>query len=152
MMLNSIRVTWAVPSKVGSKRSPLLGYRLIYGPVDNPSEVNRVALEPTARQFTIRGLSMCVLFLCSVLISSMAFYYNTTTPNRGGGGGIGITLSICPSVFLSMCPSLSRRYLLKRSTIFNQTWYGGVLSWGSVPCRKIGSLSSVSRSQWGLIW
>ena len=35
-----------------------------------------------------------------------------------------------------MCPIVSRRSLLNCSTSFNQTWYGGVLSWGRVLCRK----------------
>ena len=56
----------------------------------------------------------------------------------------GITLSvctsvrpyICPSVILSVCSILSGRYLLNRSTIFNQTWYGGVLSRGKLSGRK----------------
>ena len=38
------------------------------------------------------------------------------------------------------------------SSFFYQTWYYCVLSWGDVSCGKIGSLSSMSRSQWGLIW
>ena len=37
------------------------------------------------------------------------------------------------------------------SHFFNQTWYGGVVSWGDVSCGKIGSLSSMSRSQRGLM-
>ena len=37
-----------------------------------------------------------------------------------------ITQSVCPSVVLSVCPILSRQYLLNCSTIFNQTLYGSV--------------------------
>ena len=42
-------------------------------------------------------------------------------------------------------------YLLNHSTFCNQIWYGGVLSWVGVSCRKIGLLFSRSRSQHGLI-
>ena len=42
---------------------------------------------------------------------------------------------------------LSGWYLLNDSTFFNQTWYGGVLSWVGVSCRKNGLLSSRSMSQ-----
>ena len=41
-------------------------------------------------------------------------------------------LYICPSVILSVCQIFCRRYLLNRSTIFNQTWYGGLVSQGGV--------------------
>ena len=44
--------------------------------------------------------------------------------------------SICPSVLLSVFPISSRWYLLHHRIIFNQTWYGGVSSWGGVSCRK----------------
>ena len=63
------------------------------------------------------------------------------------GRYVGITLSVCSSV----CVSVSTQYLLNCSTNFYQTWYGGVLSWGDVSCRKIGSLSSMLRSQPQLI-
>ena len=43
---------------------------------------------------------------------------------------------ICPSGILSVCSILSGRYLLNRATIFNQTWYGGVLSRGKLSGRK----------------
>ena len=56
---------------------------------------------------------------------------------------------VWPSIVLSVCPIMSTQYLLIH--FFHQTWYGGVLLQGDVSCRKIGSLSSVSRSQWGLI-
>ena len=75
--------------------------------------------------------------------------------NTEWGGGVYwnhfVPLSVCPSVFQSMCPSLSGQYLLNRSTIFNRTWYGGVSSQGGVSCRKIGSRFSISLSQRGLI-
>ena len=77
------------------------------------------------------------------------------TPSLSGGGDIGITVSVClsvhPSLILSMCSILSRQYPLNRSTIFKQTWYCGVSSWDGMPCRKLGSLPSRLRSQWGLI-
>ena len=53
-------------------------------------------------------------------------------------GYIGITLSVCPSVVLFVCPVVSTQYLLNRQTIFYQIWYSDVLSWGEVSCRKIG--------------
>ena len=53
-----------------------------------------------------------------------------------------VCLSICPSLILSVYLILSQRHLL------NHTWYGAVLLWGGVSCRKIGSLS---RSQRGLV-
>ena len=42
--------------------------------------------------------------------------------------------------------------LLNRSTVFKQTWYGGVLSWARMLYKKTGLLSSRSRSQQGSIW
>ena len=47
-----------------------------------------------------------------------------------------VRLYICQSVILSVCPILSVGYLLNRSTILNQTWYGGVLSRGKLSGRK----------------
>ena len=77
------------------------------------------------------------------LFPACAFIYNprpSSLPyNYRGACYIGITLSVRPSVLLSVCPSLSGRYLLYRSTDFNQTWYGGVLSSDGVSCRKIDS-------------
>ena len=61
-----------------------------------------------------------------------------------------VRLYICPSVILSMCSILSEQYLLNRSTILNQTWYCGVLSRGKLSGRKKKKnwfLSSMSRSQ-----
>lgn len=55
-MLQSIRVTWMSSEEKHSKKAPLLGYRIVYGPTDDPSEINRMELGPTAVQFTIRGL------------------------------------------------------------------------------------------------
>ena len=65
----------------------------------------------------------------------------------------GILESLCPSVVVSVCRIMSAQYLLNHLTIFffKQTWYGGVLSWVDVSCGKIGSLSSMSKSQRGLI-
>ena len=63
--------------------------------------------------------------------------------NMGAGmeGGIYWNHSVHLSVVLSMCPIVSAQYLLNCSAIiFYQTSYGGVLLWGSVSCRKIGSL------------
>ena len=64
-------------------------------------------------------------------------------------------LSLCPSVHHSFCPcvqfcldNISRNC----STVCNQTWYGGVLSWGRVSSRKKNVwLSSRCRSEQGLI-
>ena len=70
------------------------------------------------------------------------------------GGGGGLMESPCSSVLLSVYLILSRQYLLNRSTVLNQTWCSGVLSWGGVSCRKKkknGTLSSTSRSQRGLM-
>ena len=71
----------------------------------------------------------------------------TPPPNRRGGGGLYwnhfICLYVCSFVLLSVCLILFGRYLLNHSTVFNQTWFGGVLSWGSASCRKIGWLSTV---------
>ena len=39
----------------------------------------------------------------------------------------GIAVSICQYVLLSVCPVFFEQYFLNCSTIFNQTWYGGVL-------------------------
>ena len=47
-----------------------------------------------------------------------------------------VSPNICSSVILSVCSILSRRYLLNRSTILNQTWYGGVLSQGKLSGRE----------------
>ena len=63
-----------------------------------------------------------------------------------GWGYIGITVSICPCVWI-----LTRQYLLKCPAFCNQTLHGGISSWAAVPCRKIGVLTSRSRLQWGFI-
>ena len=63
-----------------------------------------------------------------------------------GKGGILESLPISPCIRPSVCPVLSRGYLLNCCTVFNQTWYDGVLSWGKVFYRKIVSLSSRSGS------
>ena len=47
--------------------------------------------------------------------------------------------------------ALSGRHL-NCSMFCSQTWHCGALSWARVSCKKTGSLSSRSRSQWGLIW
>ena len=77
--------------------------------------------------------------------------YNLPLPpspriNAGWGGGgvgcfffIGITMSVCP-VQMS---NFVRMILLNHSAASSQTWYCGVLSWGSVQCKKIGLLSSL---------
>ena len=49
---------------------------------------------------------------------------------------LSVRLYICLPVILSVCPILSRRYLLNRSTIFNQIRYGSVFSRGGVSGRK----------------
>ena len=49
---------------------------------------------------------------------------------------LSIHFSVCLFVLLSVCLVLSRRYLLHRLTIFNQTWYSGVLSWGGSVMNK----------------
>ena len=123
----------------------------------------------------ISGLNVfCILPCCVVVVivifehfwyipvkpspfSSHPFTGELLYPLIWGLGYIGITLSICllsilcPSVALSVCLTMSTQYLLNHSAIFYQTWYGGVLSQGDVSCEKIGSLSSMSRSQRELI-
>ena len=84
---------------------------------------------------------------CQCLVSMLTSFYSPPPPLKYRRYN-GITLSVCPSVVLSMCPILSAQYLLKHSTIFYQTWYGGVLSQGNVSYKKMGSLSSMSKSQW----
>lgn len=56
-MLESVRVTWQSSSEPDTRKSPLLGYHIVYGPADDPSEINRVDLGANAVQFAIRGLS-----------------------------------------------------------------------------------------------
>ena len=71
-----------------------------------------------------------------------------TVAKLGGGGYIGITVSIC------LCNQiLSKQYFLNHSTFYNQTWYGNAARWGwmAVLYRRIGVLTSESRSQWGFI-
>ena len=78
-----------------------------------------------------------------------------------GMGGILEWLCLFVHLSMSLCLIESAQYLLNCSTVFclfvclfvfNQTWYDCVLSWGIVSCGKIGSLSSMSRSQQGLIY
>ena len=45
----------------------------------------------------------------------------------------------------------SWQYLFTCWTFCNQTWYGDASPWARQSCKKIGLLSSRSRSQWGLI-
>ena len=45
----------------------------------------------------------------------------------------------------------SRPYLLNCWTFCNQTWYDDVSSWAKLSCENIGTSSSSSRSQWGLM-
>ena len=45
----------------------------------------------------------------------------------------------------------SGQHLLSCLSFCNQTWYGDASSWTRVSCKKIGSLCSRSRSQWGII-
>ena len=52
--------------------------------------------------------------------------------------------------YVNMC--LSTQYLLNQQKMCCLTWYCNVLSWARVSCKKIGLLSSRSRSQQGLIW
>ena len=52
----------------------------------------------------------------------------------GGLGGGGILESLCPSVVLSVCPTMSAQCHLNRAIIFYQTCYGGVLLWDDVSC------------------
>ena len=49
--------------------------------------------------------------------------------------------------FQNVCECLSRWYLLKRWTFYYQTWYGGAWLWTRLSFKKIGLLSSRSRSQ-----
>ena len=64
-------------------------------------------------------------------------------------GYIGYTvyvfLPVSVLIFSGLC-------FLKRSNIWIQVGYGGVLSWDGVSCGKKKGLSSRSRSHWGLIW
>ena len=76
-----------------------------------------------------------------------------TPPGINTGVYIGITRSLCPSIYSSVCVSDHVRTIspeLHNLFVFTKTWYGGALSRGSVSCRKIGSLSSKSRSREGL--
>ena len=57
---------------------------------------------------------LCVKCLCMYVL----FYYKSLW-NR---------LTVSLFVILSVCLLLSGRYLLNSSSIFNQTWHGGVLS------------------------
>ncbi|XP_070177845.1 neogenin-like [Littorina saxatilis] len=61
--VDAIRVTWTPSRDPESRKPPLLGYRLIYGPVDKPSEVDRVELDPRADRFSIRGLNDSTLYI-----------------------------------------------------------------------------------------
>ena len=65
----------------------------------------------------------------------------------------GVLESLCPSVLCHRVHASDhvRMIYLEPLNHFYQTWYGGVLSWGDVSCRKMSSLSSMSRSQQGLI-
>ena len=63
-----------------------------------------------------------------------------------------MSVNDCLHYIFSMCRIVSTKCLLNRSNIFYPTWYGGVLSWSSVSCGKIGSLSWMSRSHRGLIF
>ena len=68
---------------------------------------------------------------------------------------LSVRLYICLPVILSVCPILSRRYLLNRSTIFNQIQYGSVFSRGGVSGRKKFSIISsklLVRLQPNLVW
>ena len=66
-------------------------------------------------------------------------------------GRFRMSLNVCPDDILSMCSIMPAQYLLNRSTILYQTWYCGILSQVNVSCGNIGLLSSMSRSQRGLI-
>ncbi|KAK7497852.1 hypothetical protein BaRGS_00010986 [Batillaria attramentaria] len=65
-MMDSIRVTWLSSREPDSKKSPVLGYRIVYGPSDDPSEINRMDLLPTATQFTIRGLKPSTKYIIAI--------------------------------------------------------------------------------------
>ena len=65
---------------------------------------------------------------CSPFACLFVFIPHPTAPHHPPEGGGGIVESLCPSVVLSLCPIVSAQHLLKRSTIFYQTWYGDVLS------------------------
>ena len=56
-----------------------------------------------------------------------------------------MSVNVCLDDIFSVCTIVSAQYLLNRSVVFYQTWYGGVLSSGDVLCGKIGSLSSMSK-------
>ena len=62
------------------------------------------------------------------------FFFIAPSPVNTGGGGGGmywnhsVRQSDCLSVVLSVCPLMSAQYLLNYSTVFDQTYSGGVLS------------------------
>ena len=61
-----------------------------------------------------------------------------------------MSVNVCLDIFsVSDCVHSLSSELLNHS--FYQTCCGGVLSWGNVSCRKIGSLFSMSQSQQGLM-
>ncbi|XP_025079430.1 neogenin-like [Pomacea canaliculata] len=65
-MLESVRVTWQSSSEPDTRKSPLLGYHIVYGPADDPSEINRVDLGANAVQFAIRGLKPSTKYIISI--------------------------------------------------------------------------------------
>ena len=75
--------------------------------------------------------------------------YNFYTPLYKYRKGGGMLESLYPFVHVSEFVRISN--LLNHSTILNQTWHGDVLSRGRVSCTEMGSLSSMARSQWGVI-
>ena len=89
--------------------------------------------------------------LCMLLTPFELYTYTPFLPPSQPykyGRYIGVTLSVCSSV--RSCP-LNVSWTAQPFFFFYQTWYGGVLSWGDVSCRKLGSLSPMSRSQRWLI-
>lgn len=66
---------------------------------------------------------------------------------RGGGSTLG---SLCPSVHLSVCTSISPHVHFRPDNISSYTWNGGICH--ETECHaEIGSLSSRSWSQQGLL-
>ena len=105
---------------------------------------------------TCMDICFCFVVLCDTVREIaqnclLLLYPPPHNKYEDGGGDIGITPIICLSVCSSVHVSGSvRKTLLNCSTFFfYRSWYGFR---GSVSCKKIGSLSSMSRSQRGLIW
>ena len=114
-----------------------------------------------ARAYIIK-IWLFLLYLLNSWWVCDQIWFNSTTSIRSVLWKNGITVfkvaakvqdvSECLYDIFSLCLIVSAQYLLNCSTSFCfQTWYGGILSRGDLSCGKIGSLSSISRSQRGLM-